>query len=93
LLVFIPKDPSIDVGDSENNGRCDSAATDLEALSAQAAEDAAVHAEVKKAYEITHKIAVYANDMMIAGRINGFNVSSNNIWSFFYVDLILHFVV
>lgn len=33
-----------------------------------------VHADVLKAYEITQEIAEYANDMMSAGRIQGFNV-------------------
>ena len=30
--------------------------------------------DVKKAFEIAHEIVEYANNMMTAGRINGFNV-------------------
>ena len=49
--------------------------TDPHELSREASETAVTHAELRKAYEISHDIAVYANDMMVAGRINGFNVS------------------
>ena len=36
---------------------------------------ASTHRDLRCAYETAHEIAVYANDMMVAGRINGFNVS------------------
>ena len=33
------------------------------------------HADVLRASEVSHEIAEYANNMMMAGRISGFNVS------------------
>ena len=47
----------------------------LEEAEAFAKEMSETHTEIKLAYEITHEIAEYANDMMVAGRINGFSVS------------------
>ncbi len=35
-----------------------------------------MHADVLRAYEIAHEIAEYANNMMSAGRISGFEVST-----------------
>ena len=50
------------------------ASVDPAELSRSASEVAAVHSDLRSAYETAHEIAVYANDMMVAGRINGFNV-------------------
>ena len=60
-------------GSPEDNANPNSA-VDPKELSRAASEVAATHCDLRAAYEIAHDIAVYANDMMVAGRINGFNV-------------------
>ncbi len=72
-------DTNGDVGDAAPNGdeKDDGESLTVEGAEKFALEMSETHAEIRAAYEITHEIAEYANDMMVAGRINGFNVRLN----------------
>ena len=75
--LFLPRINRIEThfvkGSTEDNSKS-STTVDPEELSREAADVAATHRDLRCAYETAHEIAVYANDMMVAGRINGFNV-------------------